>query len=147
MKRRHWSEWFDEDTFHQLKVRYGDVVDVDTLAKDSADFCARKPVKNPTGLLIARVRSAHRRATNAAPLSQAQREIEADRHAAYACQLYQFIAEQQLTPDRILAQLEDARRSGLQVNTRILDRLRSMGDRWPSVEPAAEPQEGVARCH
>jgi hypothetical protein len=125
------EDWFEEGAVDRARAMMGHAIDVDLIARDCVDFCQRKHVGNPTGLLVTRCRAAYQRATRNAPLSAAGKLEEADRVAAFMVQTLQVVAEQGLAPAQIAGLLEDARQQGLPVNERTIQRLLEMGDSWP----------------
>lgn len=120
---------FEPGLIDRLRGQY-EHVDVHALAEQVRDMARRKPVRNPSGLLVSWVRRAARQRPIA--LGTAADRDELQRYADFHAALYRAVALEQLPPSEIARRLALARADGFaRLNPFVVDALESLGDRWP----------------
>ncbi len=121
---------FDEGLVDRLRVQY-EQVDVYAIAAQVQDMVRRgKGVRNPSGLLVDKVR--HAASQRAISVGTAADRSEIQRYAEFHAALYRAIAREQLSPSDVAHRLVVARASGLpRLNPFVSDALVAFGDDWP----------------
>ena len=128
------EDFFEDGLVDRLIGSHGEVVDVHRWCRWVIDFSRRKHVANPDGLLVSKVTEEAARARRGAPTTAAGQAAEMERYGAFQVEVYRLVATSHLGPSAIADYLEESRKNGLPlINTRTIDRLRSMGDSWPEV--------------
>ena len=129
---------FEDGLIERLETQYGGPagVDVHRVVACVLDMVRRKPVRNPSGLLVEWVRKESRKLAGSVAMSPAAVTAEQDRYAAFQVEIYRMVATSRITPAQLGTLLLEARQSGGMklLNSRTIERLQSLGHEWPTTD-------------
>lgn len=137
------ADLFEHDFLQRQRTVYPEL-DVHAVAAAVREFNARKPVRNPNGLLVHWLNRAEKARRRETAKREVQTLAELDLYAEFWVQLLARVAQRQVSPADVLRCFAAARGAGLTpLNKQIDVRLAQLGESWPTTT-ATPPATGTA---
>lgn len=115
-------------------------LDVHAVAAAVREFSARKPVRNPNGLLVHWLNGAEKARRARTAQAEVQSLEEQDRYVELWVQLLGRVAQGDVSPRDVLRFFAAARAEGFtRLNKQVDVRLAHLGERWPAPAAPASP--------